>query len=135
MGCQYADQLTSDPELWFTFPAAFIYYRAGRYEDAEKLFSRAEAQAGAQSFFAKKGGYIVAVCEAFHAMNKAKLNGLRKAKELHSKAKAGLQKGPPSGRLAAADDDQWWDRLPAEVILAEAEGVVSAAAPPKRPDK
>ena len=73
--------------------------------------------------------YAPTLILAFHAMTKAKLNDRPAAKELLAKAQEAFKKAMKDDHGTEHDDygENWWDRLSAEAVLAEAEGLIVAA--------
>ena len=128
-GCELlAGKLPNDGESRFWL--AIARYRAGKCEEAESLFSTAEAEAEAESLFSVAEHNELPIFEAFHAMIKAELNDPQKAKELLSKARAAFEKEMLDKKLDHGDyGDKWWDRLRTEAILAEAESLITGAKP------
>jgi hypothetical protein len=120
-----ADKLPNDPESQFW--SAFARYRAGKYEEAEKLFSTAEADAATESLFSSADRYEPPMFQTLHAMIKARLNAREEANALLSKAREALKKATLDDHGAAHGDygPHWWDRLSAEALLAEAENLIS----------
>ena len=108
-----AGKLPNDPESRFW--EAIARYRAGKYEEADRLLS---ASANQRPYF-----------RTFHAMIKAKVHDRENAKELLSEARAALNKEIRDNHGAEQGDygDYWWDRLSDEALLAEAEAVIAGA--------
>jgi tetratricopeptide (TPR) repeat protein len=111
---------------------AFVRYRAGKYEEAESLFSTAAALSP-RALTTGEGGWVYEppIFLAFHAMIKAKLNDRKAATELLSKAREALKKAVLDSHGTENGDygEHWWDRLSAESLLAEAETLITGAKP------
>ena len=106
----------------YIHPVAFMCYRAGKHEEAESLFSHVVSTD-------LQWRYQQTLLLAFHAMNKTKLNGRGAARELLSKAKEAFKKAMHDDQGTDHGDygEHWWDRLSAEALLAEAEGLIMGA--------
>jgi hypothetical protein len=121
-----AGKLPSDPgsQVW----VAIARYRAGKYEEAERLFASA---AGDPQFSAAGWLYQTPILQAFHAMIRARLNDREAANELISKAREAFKKAMLDDHGTEHGDygDTWWNRLWTEALLAEAEGLINGAKP------
>ncbi len=95
---------------------AYACYRGGKYAEAGSLLSTA----------AMGGRYGTTIMLTFRAMTKARLKDREAAMGLLSMArdaykKAMLDDGTKNGDYG----EQWWDRLSAEALLAEAENLIA----------
>ncbi len=118
-----ADKFGEDPP--WRWLVAFARYRAGKYKEAESLLARVDMN--------DRGlpRYAPTLILAFHAMTKAKLNDRPAAKELLAKAREAFKKAMKDDHGTEHDDygENWWDRLSAEAVLAEAEDLIVGGKP------
>ena len=114
------------------FWLAVARYRAGKYEQAEALFSAAAAKSPLTLTTGDGVLYSAPIFLAFHAMIKARLNDREAAGELLSKAREALKKAILGNHGTAPGDygENWWERLIAEALLAEAESLINGAKQP-----
>jgi len=124
-----AGKSPNDPHSIFW--VAIARYRAGKYEEADSLFTIAAAKSPVALTTGDGWPFAPAVFQAFHAMIKARLNDREAAADLLSKARASLKKAMLDDRGTAPGDygANWWDRLSAEALLAEAESLITGAKP------
>ena len=123
------EKLRDDPQTPFWLAVA--RYRAGKYDEADSLFSGA-AGLSPRSLPAGIGWpFAPPIFQAFHAMIKAKLNEARSGQRIALQGQGGPQEGDAC-RSWHGLRGLWRelvDRLSAEALLAEAEGLINGAKP------
>ena len=112
------------------FWPAIARYRAGKYEEADSLFSSAAEQS---PLALTTSGWLhqPPIFQAFHAMIKARIGDREAARESLTKAKDAFQTAMINdhGTEQGNYGENWWDRLSAEALLAEAERVINGPKP------
>ncbi len=117
---------------YMRFVAALAHYRAGKYEQAESVFSSAAAEAGGSLPDMRDWPYGPSLYQAVHAMIKARLNDRQAASALLATAREAFKTSMLADHGTEHGDygEHWWDRLGAEALLGEAESLVNGRNPP-----
>ena len=124
-----AGKLPNDPGSRFW--AAIARFRAGKYEEAERLFSSAATDSLSSAAAAAGWRFQTPILQAYHAMIKARLNDREAASELLSRAKEAFKKEVLDDQGTEHGDYgvNWSDRLRTESLLAEAEDLIRGPKP------
>ncbi len=110
---------------WFLLASAIAKYRAGQFRDALERLQRAETQSGDQR-------YCNALIELFRATSQHQLGEKDAAKASLERAIGLLNSTAPKAKDETAEDESldygsnWHDRLICEVILREAQALITA---------